>query len=70
MEVEEVGLYGEGVFSEGGAIAYVGDGIEHLGFGAGSDGEDGYVDSVGGEEFGVGGEVDGGDGVTGAVAAA
>ena len=36
---------------------------------AGSDGEGGDVDAVGGEEFGVGGEVDGGDGVAGAVAA-
>jgi hypothetical protein len=36
----------------------------------GGDGQSGDVDAVGGEEVGVGGEVDGGDGVTGAVAAA
>ncbi len=65
-----MGLYGEGVFSEGGAIAYIGDGFEGLCVGAGADGEGGYVDSISGEEFGVGGEVDGGDGVPGAVAAA
>jgi hypothetical protein len=70
VEVEQVGLYREGVFSEGGAIADVGDSVEDFGGKAGADGERGYVDSIGGEEFDIRGEVDGGDGVSGAVAAA
>ena len=31
VEVEEVGFHGEGVGAEGGAVAYVGDGLEALG---------------------------------------
>ncbi len=69
FEVEEVGLYGEGVDAEGGAVAGVGDTVEGAGGGALADAEGGDVDAVGGEEVGVGGEVDGGDGVAGAVAA-
>jgi len=70
MEVEQVGFDGEGVGSEGGTVADVGDGVECLAGVAGADGEGCDVDAVGGEEFGVGREVDGGDGVSGAVAPA
>lgn len=74
VEVEEMGLDGGGVLGkfsgEGGAIADVGDGVEGFGGGAGADLHAGDVDAVGGEEVGIGGEVDGGDGVSGSVAAA
>jgi len=65
-----VGFYCEGVDTEGGAVADVGDGVEDLGLRTFADGEGGDVDAVGGEEFWVGCEVDGGDGVGFAVAAA
>ena len=68
MEVEQVGLDGEGVGAEGGAVADVGDGFEEVG--GVPTLERGDVDAVSGEQFGVGGEVDGGDRVAGAVAAA
>lgn len=85
VEVEQVGLDGEGVCAEGGAVADVGDGVEGLGgdvgcgfrrgaarrgWRGGADLEAGDVDAVRGDELGVGGEVDGGYGVAGAVAAA
>ena len=85
MEVEQVGLDGEGVCAEGGAVTDVGDGVEGLGgdvccrfrrgaagrgWHGGADVEAGDVDAVRGDELGVGGEVDGGYGVAGAVAAA
>jgi len=61
-----MGLDGEGISSEGGAIADVGDGFE----GFWPDRERSDVDAVGGQEFGVRREVDGGDGVASTVAAA
>ena len=39
MEVEQVGLDGEGIGAEGGAVADVGDGLEDFGGCAGADGE-------------------------------
>lgn len=49
MEVQQVGFDGEGVGPEGWAVADVGNGVECLGGWAGSDGESGDVDAVGGE---------------------
>ena len=69
VEVQQVGFDGEGVGSEGRAVADVGDGVKCFGGWACSDGESGDVDAVGGEKLCVRGEVDGGDGVARAVAA-
>ena len=70
VEVQQVGLDGEGCGTEGGADADVGDGLEGFGGGAGADGERGDVDAVGGKQLRVGREVDGGNGVASAEAAA
>ena len=70
MEVQQVGLDGEGCCAEGGADADVGDGVEGFGGGAEADGKRGDVDAMGGEKLRVGLEVDGGDGVASAEAAA
>src|SRR2546430_722691 len=66
VEVEQMGLDGEGVFAKGRAIADVGDCVERFAV----DGEGGDVDADGRNQFSVRCEVDGGHGVSGAVAAA
>ena len=66
MEVKQVGFDGEGRLAEGGAIAYVGDGVETFFANAGA----GDVDAVLRDQFVVAAEVDGGDGVLAAIAAA
>src|ERR1700722_8658805 len=70
VEVEQVGLDGEGIRAEGGAVADVGDAGEDFGGCAGADGECGDIDAVGRQQFGIAGQIDGGDGVFAAVSAA
>ena len=70
VEVEQVGFDGEGVGAEGWTIADIGDGVEGFAGLACADGEGCDVNAVCGKQFSVGGEVDGGHGVTCAVAAA
>ena len=70
VEVQQVGLDGEGRGTEGGADTDVGDGVEGFGGGAEADGKGGDVNAVGGEKLRVGLEVNGGDGIASAEAAA